>query len=127
MPETTETTDSGRAGTCPCITSLTLDSKLTMKEFEQYLSTNESERRKLMAIGETLVCCKHRQFPLDIWYDCQQCLDESQEWAEEHGYTQCVTGPHVDPEGTRGTDNGQWVNEHQARWKWAGRSGLRTG
>ena len=57
-------------------------------------------------------CLKHKTSDLDVWYDCQQCLNESFVWAEANGFKQCVS-PHITREGT---DNGQWVRENIERW-----------
>ena len=56
-------------------------------------------------------CFKHEKTG-DVWYDCQGCLHESQEWAEDNGFSQCVS-PNITREGT---DNGLWVTANEDRW-----------
>ena len=56
-------------------------------------------------------CFKHEKTG-DVWYDCPGCLHESQLWAEQNGFSQCVS-----PDITReGTDNGLWVSANEDRW-----------
>ena len=61
---------------------------------------------------ESLVCREHGTKNLDVWYDCEKCLEESHAWARRFGYDQCVS-PHI----TRaGTDGGRWVAALSGRW-----------
>ena len=57
-----------------------------------------------------LFCTKHGGSSIDVWYDCEGCLGESDEWAVAHGFDQCVS-PYIKREGT---DNGQWVRERRS-------------
>ena len=57
-------------------------------------------------------CLLHDTSSLDVWYDCPGCLEESQLWAHENGFEQCVS-PYIQREGT---DNGKWVRENLSRW-----------
>ena len=61
---------------------------------------------------EGMRCLKHDKAELDCWYDCEECCEEAQEWAEANGFTQCVS-PHKQEEGT---DKGKWVNINCYRW-----------
>ena len=56
--------------------------------------------------------CLLHDTSIDVWYDCQPCLAESQLWAHANGFEQCVS-PYIRREGT---DNGQWVRENLSRW-----------
>ena len=58
-------------------------------------------------------CRQHEYGPIDVWYDCAQCLQESQDWARTNGFEYCVS-PYIQREGT---DNGRWVTENQDRWQ----------
>ena len=58
-------------------------------------------------------CRQHEYGPIDVWYDCAQCLQESQDWARTNGFEYCVS-PYVQ---RHGTDNGRWVTENQDRWQ----------
>ena len=58
------------------------------------------------------VCTKHGTLPIDVWYDCGECLSDSFEFADKHGYSQCVS-PHITRDGT---DNGKWVLSNSDRW-----------
>ena len=62
-----------------------------------------------------IMCVKHQISPLDVWYDCHECLNESQEWAEKNGYDQCVS--HADFPDYRNTDRGYWVTKNIRRWQ----------
>ena len=62
--------------------------------------------------GAAMECLEHKCPKIDIWYDCEECLQESQRWAEGHGFSQCVS-PHI---ARAGTDCGQWVRLHRDRW-----------
>jgi len=60
-----------------------------------------------------LFCLEHGSKPIDVWYDCQECHDESCAWADSNGFNQCVS-PYISREGT---DNGKWVNLNSNRWQ----------
>ncbi len=85
--------------------------------FTDHLWSNEAERHRLFALlrehpGGIMVCVKHRRFPVDVWYDCDECASEAHEWAGAHGFRQCVS-PHIRRDGS---DNGAWVTENAERW-----------
>ena len=61
-----------------------------------------------------LFCLEHGGNPIDVWYDCQECCDESCAWADSNGFNQCVS-PYISREGT---DNGKWVNLNSSRWQY---------
>lgn len=62
-----------------------------------------------------LYCTEHGSpaKPIDAWYDCGGCLNESNIWGEVNGYTYCVS-PYITREGTY---NGVWVTAHKQRWQ----------
>ena len=68
---------------------------------------------KSNAPGNALFCLEHGGRPIDVWYDCEHCLEEAAEWATAKGFTQCVS-PYITREGS---DNGEWVKSKQARWQ----------
>ena len=49
---------------------------------------------------------------IDVWYDCEKCLNESFRWAQRNAFTHCVS-PYVT---CPGSDNGEWVRKNMARW-----------
>ena len=63
-------------------------------------------------------CTKHGpdQGPIDVWYDCDACECESNAWAKNHGYTQCIS-PQWSGMGHRGSDDGAWVKANAGRWE----------
>ena len=65
-----------------------------------------------LARSQTLFCTAHSTRDIDVWYDCGFCLDESEDWARRHGFTQCVS-PYIK---RAGTDEGEWVRAHAGRW-----------
>ena len=62
--------------------------------------------------GESLVCREHGTKNLDVWYDCEKCLEESDAWARRFGYDQCVS-PGITRAGTAG---GRRVAANRGRW-----------
>ena len=71
-------------------------------------------------------CQKHNKTKLRMWYDCTNCLTESNEWAKLMGFTACATPSRewadargftgdVSPPGP-GTDNGEWARQEEERW-----------
>ena len=67
--------------------------------------------------------CSLHGATIDIWYDCPECLAESDLWARAHGYEQCVS-PYI----TRaGTDNGAWVQLNHSRWRCCSCCSVRPG
>ena len=68
--------------------------------------------RERFARPEAMRCRKHGVCPIDVWYDCEQCLNESFRWAKRNAFTHCVS-PYVK---CPGSDNGEWVRKNMARW-----------
>ena len=62
-----------------------------------------------------LFCMKHGTDPIYTWYDCRDCVIESDEWAKTNGFAHCVCPDTqcVKP----GTDNGAWVTMNAGRWR----------
>lgn len=63
---------------------------------------------------ERHVFCEEHDFgPIDVWYDCDKCREDSCAWAAQHGYEECVS-TYIK---RKGSDNGAWVtaNSHRRR------------
>jgi hypothetical protein len=58
-------------------------------------------------------CIKHDFDNIDVWYDCEKCLDESQDYCKHNNYSQSIS-PYLAPR--EGTDNGEWVKLNIGNW-----------
>lgn len=58
-------------------------------------------------------CKKHNRLNIDVWYDCEECGKESDEYCKTNNYTQSIS-PYLAPR--EGTDNGEWVTLNTGRW-----------
>ena len=72
-----------------------------------------SDAKEATPVVDALFCFEHGGSSIDVWYDCQSCEKEAFEWADKHGYTQCVS-PYIQ---RSGTDNGAWVTANAGRWR----------
>ena len=51
-------------------------------------------------------CIEHDCKNIDVWYDCEECLKESDEYCKMNNYTRSVSPNRMLVSNDEGTDNG---------------------